>query len=212
MVFPTRRAVLTLAAVLAFAAPAAAQQTLKVALHSDLKIVDPVWTTALISTHHGYMIYDTLFALDEKLEVKPQMVDKWEVSPDKLTWTFTLRDGLEWHDGKPVTAEDCVASIKRWGAKDSMGQKLLGVIADLSAPDAKTIKMVLKQPYGLVLQTLGKSSSNVPFMMPKAVASTDPNTQITESIGSGPFIFKKDEWKAGEKAVYVKNPKYKPRA
>ena len=212
MVFPTRRAVLTLAAVLAFAAPAAAQQTLKVALHSDLKIVDPVWTTALISTHHGYMIYDTLFALDEKLEVKPQMVDKWEVSPDKLTWTFTLRDGLEWHDGKPVTAEDCVASIKRWGAKDSMGQKLMGVIADLSAPDARTIKMVLKQPYGLVLQTLGKSSSNVPFMMPKAVASTDPNTQITESIGSGPFIFKKDEWKAGEKAVYVKNPKYKPRA
>ena len=212
MVFPSRRAILTLAAALAFAAPAAAQQTLRVALHSDLKIVDPVWTTALISTHHGYMIYDTLFALDEKLEVKPQMVDKWEVSPDKLTWTFTLRDGLEWHDGKPVTAEDCVASIKRWGAKDSMGQKLMGVIADLSAPDARTIKMVLKQPYGLVLQTLGKSSSNVPFMMPKAIASTDPNTQITESIGSGPFIFKKDEWKAGEKAVYVKNPKYKPRA
>ena len=191
--------------------PPYAQSTLKVALHSDLKIVDPVWTTALISTHHGYMIYDTLFALDEKLEVKPQMVDKWEVSPDKLTWTFTLRDGLEWHDGKPVTAEDCVASIKRWGAKDSMGQKLLGVVTELSAPDAKTIKMVLKQPYGLVLESLGKSSSNVPFMMPKAVAGGDANTQITESIGSGPFIFKKDEWKPGEKAVYVKNPKYKPR-
>ena len=212
MVLVGRRVVLTLAAALAFAAPAAAQQTLKVALHSDLKIVDPIWTTALISTHHGNMIYDVLFALDDKLEPKPQMVDKWEVSPDKLSWTFTLRDGLEWHDGKPVTGEDCVASIKRWGAKDSMGQKLMGVIADLSAPDAKTIKMVLKQPYGLVLESLGKSSSNVPFMMPKSVASTDPNTQITESIGSGPFIFKKDEWKPGEKAVYVKNPKYKPRA
>ena len=209
-----RRLAGALVAAAAFAAPVAgayAQTTLKVALHSDLKIVDPVWTTALISTHHGYMIYDTLFALDEKLEVKPQMVDKWEVSPDKLTWTFTLRDGLEWHDGKPVTAEDCVASIKRWGAKDSMGQKLLGVVTELSAPDAKTIKMVLKQPYGLVLESLGKSSSNVPFMMPKAVAGGDANTQITESIGSGPFIFKKDEWKAGEKAVYVKNPKYKPR-
>ena len=209
-----RRLAGAMVAAAAFAAPGAgayAQSTLKVALHSDLKIVDPVWTTALISTHHGYMIYDTLFALDEKLEVKPQMVDKWEVSPDKLTWTFTLRDGLEWHDGKPVTAEDCVASIKRWGAKDSMGQKLLGVVTDLSAPDAKTIKMVLKQPYGLVLESLGKSSSNVPFMMPKAVAGGDANTQITESIGSGPFIFKKDEWKAGEKAVYVKNPKYKPR-
>ena len=181
------------------------------ALHSDLKIIDPIWTTALISTHHGNMVYDTLFALDDKLEVKPQMVDKWEVSPDKLTWTFTLRDGLEWHDGKPVTAEDCVASIKRWGARDSMGQKLMGVVTDLSAPDAKTIKMVLKQPYGLVLESLGKSSSNVPFMMPKEVADTDPNSQITDATGSGPFIFKKDEWKAGEKAVYVKNPKYKPR-
>src|SRR5947207_10308536 len=115
MIVTGRRVVLTLAAALAFASPAAAQSTLKLALHSDLKIVDPVWTTALISTHHGYMVYDTLFALDENLQVKPQMVDKWEVSPDKLTWTFTLRDGLEWHDGKPVTAEDCVASIKRWG-------------------------------------------------------------------------------------------------
>jgi peptide/nickel transport system substrate-binding protein len=212
-----RRVVCTLVAVAAFAAPAAAQSpssgaTLKVALHSDLKIVDPIWTTALITTHHGNMIYDTLFALDGKLEVKPQMVDKWEVSPDKLTWTFTLRDGLGWHDGKPVTSEDCVASIKRWAAKDSMGQKLMSVVTDLSAPDDKTIKMVLKEPYGLVLESLGKSSSNVPFMMPKSVASTDPNTQITDSTGSGPFIFKKDEWKPGEKAVYVKNPKYKPRA
>jgi peptide/nickel transport system substrate-binding protein len=206
-----RRFACALVAAAAFAAPAYAQTTLKVALHSDLKIVDPIWTTALISTHHGNMVYDTLFALDDKFEVKPQMVDKWEVSPDKLTWTFTLRDGLEWHDGKPVTAEDCVASIKRWGAKDSMGQKLLGVVTELSAPDAKTIKMVLKQPYGLVLESLGKSSSNVAFMMPKEVASTDPNTQITDATGSGPFIFKKDEWKAGEKAVYVKNLKYKPR-
>jgi peptide/nickel transport system substrate-binding protein len=81
---------------------------------------------------------------------------------DKLTWTFTLRDGLEWHDGQPVTGADCVASIKRWGAKDSMGQKLMSVVAELSAPDAKTIKMVLKEPYGLVLDSLGKAASNVP--------------------------------------------------
>ncbi|MBY0322413.1 MAG: ABC transporter substrate-binding protein [Reyranella sp.] len=210
-----RRLAGALVAAAAFAAPVAcayAQTTLKVALHSDLKIIDPIWTTALISTHHGNMVYDTLFAMDDKLQVKPQMVDKWTVSDDKLTWTFTLRDGLEWHNGKPVTAEDCVASIKRWAARDSMGQKLMGVTADLSAPDAKTIKMVLKQPYGLVLESLGKTSSNVPFMMPKEQASVDPNTQLTESIGSGPFMLKKDESKPGEKTVYLKNPKYKPRA
>lgn len=196
----------------ALASSAAAQSTLKVSLHSDLKIVDPIWTTALISTHHGYMVYDTLFALDDKLTIKPQMVDRWETSPDKLTWTFTLRDGLEWHDGTPVTAADCVASLRRYGARDSMGQKLMANVADLSAPDAKTIKMVMKEPYGLVLQTLAKPGANVPFMMPARIAATDPGTQISDAIGSGPFIFKKDEWKAGEKAVYVRNPKYKPRA
>jgi len=207
-----RRFICTVAAALAIALPASAQTVLKVSLHSDLKIIDPIWTTALISTHHGSMVYDVLFAPDEKLAIKPQMVDKWEVSPDKLTWTFTLRDGLEWHDGQPVTGADCVASIKRWGAKDSMGQKLMSVVADLSAPDAKTIKMVLKEPYGLVLDSLGKAASNVPFMMPRRIAEGDPNNQITDATGSGPFIFKKDEWKAGEKAVYVKNPKYKPRS
>ena len=61
------------------------------------------------------------------------MVDKHEVSADKTLWTFTLRDGLEWHDGKPVTAEDCVASLKRWGARDPMGQKLMDFVVELKA-------------------------------------------------------------------------------
>jgi len=207
-----RRFVAAVAALFVFAGSAGAETVLKVSLHSDLKIIDPIWTTALISTHYGNMVYDTLFSVDADLKPQPQMVDKWTVSDDKLTWTFTLRDGLEWHDGQPVTAADCVASIKRWAVKDSMGQKLMSVVTDLSAPDAKTIKMVLKEPYGLVLDSLGKPSANVPFMMPKRVADTDPNTQITDYVGSGPFIFKKDEWKPGEKSVYVKNPKYKPRS
>src|SRR5215210_3950896 len=190
---------------------AAAAKTLRVSLHSDLKIVDPIWTTALITVNHGYMIYDTLFALDEKLAVQPQMIGRYETSADKLTWTFTLRDGLEWHDGAPVTAEDCVASLKRWSARDSMGQKLMSYVAELAAPDAKTIRMTLKEPYGLVLQTLAKPGASVPFMMPKRVAETDPQRQITEYVGSGPFIFMMDEWRPGEKAVYLKNTKYKPR-
>ena len=207
-----RRLVCAVAAALALAAPASAETVLKVSLHSDLKIVDPIWTTALISAHYGNMVYDTLFSVDDKLRPQPQMVDKWTVSPDKLTWTFTLRDGLEWHDGKPVTGEDCVASIRRWAAKDSMGQKLMSVVSELGAPDARTIRMVLKEPYGLVLDSLAKPSANIPFMMPKRVADTDPNTQITDYTGSGPFIFSKDEWKPGEKAVFLKNTKYKPRS
>jgi len=207
-----RRSVLALAAVIGLAVPAHAEKTLRVVMHSDLKILDPIWTTAYIVRNHGYMIYDTLFAQDEKGEVKPQMVGKYEVSADKLTHTFTLRDGLTWHDGQPVTAEDCIASIKRWGAKDSTGQKLMTFVDAMEAKDAKTFIMKLKSPTGLVLIGLGKPSSNVPFMMPKRVAETDPNTQISDFTGSGPFIFKADEWKPGDKTVYIKNEKYQPRA
>jgi peptide/nickel transport system substrate-binding protein len=157
------------------------------------------------------MIYDTLFALDENLAVRPQMVERYDVSADQRLWTFTLRDGLTWHDGAPVTAADCVASLKRWGARDTMGQKLLSYVSALSAPDAKTIRIELEAPYGLVLQTLAKPGANVPFMMPKRVAETDPNSQITDLTGSGPFIFKRDEWKPGDRVVYVKNSKYVPR-
>jgi peptide/nickel transport system substrate-binding protein len=207
-----RRLIAILLATFGLGMPAAsADSVLRAVMHSDLKIIDPIWTTALISAHHGYLIYDTLFSLDENLQVKPQMVDKWELSSDKLVYTFTLRDGLEWHDGTPVTGADCIASIKRWGARDSTGQMLMSFIADLAAPDDKTIRMTLKEPFGLVIDMLGKTGGNVAFMMPKRVAETDPLKQITDTTGSGPFIFKKDEWKPGEKAVYVKNPKYKPR-
>jgi peptide/nickel transport system substrate-binding protein len=203
-------AVVALAA--ALPAPAAAQNTLRVVMHSDLKIIDPIWTTAYIVRNHGYMVYDTLYAMDAKGEIKPQMVDKTDVSADKLTYTITLRDGLLWHDGKAVTSEDCVASIKRWAAKDSMGQKMMGFVKELQVVNPKTFKILLKEPTGLVLSALGKPSSNVPFMMPKRVADTDPNTQISDTTGSGPFIFKKEEWKPGDKAVYVKNAQYKPRS
>ena len=213
-----RRAALAMiaAAALAGAAwsgPAAAQQkVLKVVPHADLKNIDPIWTTAYITRNHGYMIYDTLFAMDENLQPKPQMVDTWKVSDDKLTWTFTLRDGLKWHDGAPVMAEDCVASLKRWGARDGMGQKFLGAVAEMNALDARTFEIKLKFPYGLVLESIGKISSNVPFMMPKRVAETDPFKQIEEVIGSGPFKFVKEEWVPGSKTVYVKNTDYKPRS
>ena len=208
----TRLLSLASAVVLALViAPASAETTLRVVMHSDLKIVDPIWTTAYIVRNHGYMVYDTLFAMDAKGDIRPQMVDKYELSPDKLTYTMTLRDGLLWHDGKPVTAEDCVASIKRWAAKDSLGQKMFSFVKDLQVVNPKTFKIVLKEQTGLVLQALGKPSSNVPFMMPKRVADTDPNTQISDFTGSGPFVFKKDEWKPGDKAVYVKFAQYKPR-
>jgi peptide/nickel transport system substrate-binding protein len=192
--------------------PFASAQTLKVVMHSDVKALDPVWSGAYITRNHGYMLYDTLFALDETLQVRPQMVDKWETSPDGLTWTFTLRDGLEFHDGAPVAPEDVIASLKRWASRDSMGQKLAASIAEYKPVDAKTFQIVLKQKFGPLLEALGKPSVVVPFIFPKKAAEAqDAFTQSDNVIGSGPFMFKKDEWKPGEKLVYVKNPKYKPR-
>jgi peptide/nickel transport system substrate-binding protein len=201
------------AAVLAMSfASASAETVLKFVPHSDLKIIDPIWTTAYISRNHGYMIYDTLFALDANGKPQPQMVGKHEVSDDKLTHTMTLRDGLLWHDGNPVTSEDCIASIKRWGQKDAMGQKLMSFVESITANDAKTFVIKLKSPTGLVTLALGKPSSNVPFMMPKRVAETPPSQQIKEFIGSGPFVFVKEEWKPGSKIVYKKFDKYVPRS
>ena len=204
-----------LAGATALAAPVAVQaqqNVLKVVMHSDLKIVDPIWTTAYITRNHGYMIYDTLFAMDAKGDIKPQMVEKYSVSPDNLTWTFTLRPGLVFHDDKPVTSDDVIASLKRWGARDALGQKLLTFVKEWKAVDARTFTIGLNSPTGLMLLALGKPSSNVPFIMPKRVADTSPNEQIKEYIGSGPFVFKVDEWKPGDKTVYTKFAKYKPRA
>ena len=140
-----RKSLLAAAVLAASVASATAQKTLKVVMHSDLKIVDPIWTTAYITRNHGYMIYDTLFAMDEKGEIKPQMVEKYDESADKKTFTFTLRDGLSWHDGKPVTAEDCIASIKRWAARDSIGQKLMTFV---DSDDGQGCKDLRRQAEG----------------------------------------------------------------
>jgi peptide/nickel transport system substrate-binding protein len=188
----------------------AAGKTLTAVMHSDLRIIDPGFTTAYITRDHGYMVYDTLLATDSNFKVQPQMAD-WKVSDDKLTYTFTLRDGLKWHDGAPVTAEDCAASLKRWGRVDNMGQKLMDFTASIEAADAKTIVLKLKEPYGLVLESIAKPSSYTPFMMPKRLAETPAGQQIPEQIGSGPFKFVKSEFQPGVKAVYEKNPDYVPR-
>jgi peptide/nickel transport system substrate-binding protein len=191
---------------------AQAQKTLKVVPHANLSSLDPVWTTAFITRNHGYMIYDTLFGTDLDGKVKPQMVDKWSVSKDNLVWTFTLRDGLEFHDGKPVTSEDVIASLKRWASRDSFGGVLNRSVDTWTAKDAKTFELKLKSPFGVMLEALGKPSSNVPFIMPARIAATPGTEQIKEHIGSGPYKFNPADFKPGERVIYTKNEKYKPRS
>ncbi|PYO03350.1 MAG: peptide ABC transporter substrate-binding protein, partial [Candidatus Rokuibacteriota bacterium] len=152
--------------------------TLRFVPIGDLKILDPIWTTAYITRDHGYMVYDTLFANDAHLQPRPQMVDKYTVSRDRMKWSFTLRDGLQFHDGQPVTAEDCVASLQRWGKRDSLGRMLLAATGKLQSTDKKTFVLELKSPFGIVLEALAKPSSNVPFIMPARLAATPDTEQV----------------------------------
>src|ERR1700744_4619809 len=174
----TMASAIALATTLAAPMPTwAAGKTLTAEMHADMR-APGMPTTTYIYRDFGSMIYDTLLAEDSNFKIQPQMAE-YKISDDKLTYTFTLRDGLKWHDGTPVTAEDCVASLKRWGKADGMGQKLMDFTASIEATDPKTITLKLKEPYGLVLESIAKMSSYVPFMMPKRLAETPPDKQIS---------------------------------
>src|SRR6516162_7257325 len=186
-------------------------KTLRFIAQSDLRVLDPIWTTAYITRNHGYMVFDTLFAIDAEFAPHPQMVSEHAISPDKLTYQFKLRDGLGFHDGSPVRGVDCVASVKRWMARDGHGQALAGVLDEIKPDGDNGFTIKLKEPLALLLDGLGKVSSLALFVMPERLANTGPFQQITEMVGSGPFKFVKDEFEPGHKVVYVKNTDYVPR-
>ena len=177
----------------------------------DLALLDPVASTAQVSRTHGFLVFDTLYGMDTKQQIHPQMVDRHIVSDDALQWDLVLRDGLMWHDGEKVTARDCVASIQRWSKRDASGQALMALTDELSAPDDKTIRFRLQKPFPYIPYVLGKVSSPVCFMMPERIANTDPFAQITEIIGSGPYRYVAAERLPGSRNVYQRFEGYKPR-
>lgn len=183
---------------------AASQQrkVLRIIPHGDLAVLDPHWTTAVITLQHGHAVFDTLYGMDESFQAHPQMVASDEISEDQLTWTLTLRDGLTFHDGEPVRAQDVVASVRRWAARDVLGRELLAVTEDITAQDDKTVVFRLNRPFPLLRNALGKSSATMPAIMPERLAMTDAGTQVTEVVGSGPFRFVAQEWVPGSRVVY----------
>jgi peptide/nickel transport system substrate-binding protein len=181
-------------------------------MRNDLRVLDPMWTTAYVTRNHAYMVFDTLFALDSKFQPHAQMVGDDAVSPDQLVYSFTLRDGLQFHDGAPVRGADCVASLKRWMARDSLGQSLATVVDGIVGGEDKNFMIRLREPFPLLLAGLAKVSSIPPFIMPERLAKTDPYQQITDTVASGPFKFAAEEFQPGHKAVHVKNTGYMPRS
>jgi len=199
----------------ALSAPALAQGTgsrvLKFIPQADLTVLDPVWTTAYVTRNHGLAVFDTLYGTDASYNAQPQMVAGHTVENDGKLWRLTLRPGLMFHDGTPVLARDCVASIARWGKRDAMGQTLMAYTDELAAPDDKTIQFRLKKPFPLLPDALGKVASAICAIMPERLAKTDPFTQVTEMVGSGPFRFKADERVVGARVVYERFAGYVPR-
>lgn len=190
---------------------AQAETTITAVMQAPLRSLDPVITTAYVIRNYGYMIYDTLLSVDADGNIQPQMLEKWDVSDDGKTYTFTLRDGLQWHDGGAVTTDDCIASIKRWATQDKMGQVMMDLTESIDKVDDKTFSMTFTTATNIVLRALSKPSSLAAFIMPERVAQTPPSEPITDAIGSGPFKFVMDEYRPGVNALFVKNEDYVPR-
>ena len=203
------------AGAVALAAPrisrAQGPRVLKFVPQADVAVVDPIWTTAYVTRNHGYMVFDTLYGIDTEYRARPQMAAGHVVESDGREWRITLRDGLRFHDGTPVLARDCVASIQRWGKRDAFGQTLMAYTDEISAPDDRSIRFRLKKPFSLLADALGKAGSNMPAMMPERLAKTDAFTQVSEMVGSGPYRFKADERVPGNLVVYERFDGYRPR-
>ncbi|MSP30096.1 MAG: ABC transporter substrate-binding protein [Acetobacteraceae bacterium] len=176
--------------------------------NANLSSLDPIWTTALVAIAHGYLIYDTLYGIDAANQLRPQMCAGHNISADELTWTFTLRDGLLFHDGEKVLARDCVMSLQRWASRDSFGQKLSEAAHEIIPLDDRRFQVRLKKPFRQMLYGLGARSC---FMMPERMAQTPSSQQVKETIGSGPFRFLPGEWNSGARAGYARFDKYVPR-
>ncbi|SIR02705.1 MULTISPECIES: ABC transporter substrate-binding protein [unclassified Bosea (in: a-proteobacteria)] len=184
---------------------------MKFAPQANLSSLDPIWTTATVTNNHAYYVFDMLYGADEAMKPQPQMAESHEVSADGLTWRIKLRDGLTFHDGTPVKAADCAASIKRWTQRDSYGQLLGRATESFGAADERTIEIKLKRPFPRMLECLAKTDQP-PVMMPERLAKTDANTQVTEMVGSGPYKFIAADYVSGSRVAYEKFDGYKPRS
>jgi peptide/nickel transport system substrate-binding protein len=200
------------------ASPAIAQTartaTLRFVPQANLTALDPIWTSAIVTQMHGYHVYDTLYAVDGQLRPQPQMAEGYTVSDDSRVWRIRLREGLRFHDGEPVRAQDCAASLARWSKRDPFGQLLAPSVEAWRAADDRTLEIRLTRPFPLLLDALAKPDANVAFIMPERLAKTDANAQVSEVVGSGPYRFLKDEFVSGSRGsrvVYAKFDGYVPR-
>ncbi|MDW9590483.1 ABC transporter substrate-binding protein [Sinorhizobium meliloti] len=204
-------AALSFPSILRAQAKPADARTVRMVKSVALRVFDPIWTAANITADHGIAIYDTLFALDSKFRPQPQMVGKWSVSDDQKTYTFELRDGLGWHDGTPVSAADCVASIRRWAQVAPGGRLIMERAKDISKKDDRTLMISLREPLSLLTDILADCATPCLFIMREKDAERPATEQVTTNIGSGPFKFNEALARPGSSFTYDRNEQYVPR-
>ena len=195
----------------AIAQPAKAAM-LRFVPQANLTLLDPVFTTATVTSNHGYYVFDTLYSVGSDALPHPQMAAGHTISDDGRTWRISLREGLWFHDGSPVRAADCIASIQRWAVRDPFGQMLAAAVDSFSAADDRTMVVKLTRPFPLLAAALGKPDSSVPFIMPEHLAKTAADKPVTEMIGSGPYRFVASDYVSGSRVVYEKFDKYVSRS
>ena len=188
-----------------------AAKTLKIIHNGNLASLDPIWTTAPPTKDYGFLVFDQLFAVDSKYVPHPQMAEGFTLEDEGKTYVIALREGLKFHDNAPVLPADCIASIQRWGARDGFGQLMMKFVDTFEIVDDRKFKIKLKKPFALLPAALGKSNSSQCFIMPERMAKVDPMKQVTETIGSGPYRFLKEEFVSGAKAAWAKFDGYIPR-
>ncbi len=209
-----RRHVLSgLAASVAAPAVVAAQgaRVLRFVPSTDLSITDPIFGTSFTTRNHALLVFDTLYGVDEQGVAQPQMAEGHVVEDGGLTWRIRLRPGLRFHDGERVLARDCVASIRRWGQRDTFGQALMAATNEIAAGSDSEIVWRLRKPFPMLPDALGKMLTHVCVMMPERLARADAYTQVREMVGSGPFRFLADEHQLGHLAAYARFDGYVPR-
>jgi peptide/nickel transport system substrate-binding protein len=192
-------------------AQSARARTLRFVPQANLTLLDPIFTTALVTVNHGWAIYDLLFSVNKQYDIKPQMAEGYSLSDDGRTYLIRLREGLQFHNSEPVRAQDCAASLRRWAVRETIGQSLLEAVDTWGVQDDRTLKIALKYPLPIFLEAIARGGASVPFIMPEHVAKTDPYKQIADFTGSGPFKFIKDEFVPGSSVLYVKHDAYIPR-
>lgn len=184
--------------------------TLRVIADADLKTIDPIVTTSGTTLIHSYIIYDKLFEFDETGTPRPALADKVDISADKKSFTITIREGLKFSDGSPITTDDVIQSLKRWESRDQTGQMLGARTKDMVKVNNLTFQIDLSEPFD-VPSALAGITGNPAFIMPKRIASLPPTDSLTDTTGSGPYKFDYSSWKPGQTRVYTKNPYYVPR-